>query len=31
MSLDEFRGAGWAFNELMKRAKADIERGEAKP
>ena len=30
MSLDEYRGAAWAFAELMKRAKADIARDQAK-
>jgi hypothetical protein len=30
MSLEEFRGVAWAFSELMKRASADMARGEAK-
>jgi hypothetical protein len=30
MSLDEYRGAAWAFAELMKRAKADMARGQTR-
>lgn len=28
MSLDDSRGAAWAFRELMREAQAEIDRGE---